>query len=185
VMGGLAGLSGLGGRLTNAFGGEGSTGGSANTQKAAPVPAVRFSPDQEGYFVAEFFAGDDFEIAKSINRGERGYVGEGGMAVSKLSTGSSAESATALEVWLFEKSQITTRTQHLLSPHLFQSGEWDRSKLESDDPKPLEASKGLMFRLEGEEAVLNCRITDVGFMESGPPQSVFRHLRLEMVSEVK
>ena len=107
------------------------------------------------------------------------------MAVSKLSTGSSAESATALEVWLFEKSQIATRTQHLLSPHLFQSGEWDRSKLEPDDPKPLEARKGLVFRLEGAEAVLNCRITDVEFMQSGPPQSVFRHLRLEMMSEVR
>lgn len=185
VMGGLAGLSGLGGRFSTAFGGEGSQGGSAKAQKAAPAPSVRFSPDREGYFVAEFFAGDDFEIAKSINRGERGYVGEGGMAVSKLSTGSSADSATALEVWLFEKSQITTRTQHLLSPHLFQSDEWDRSKLEPDDPKPLEAQKGLTFRLEGEEAILHCRITDVEFMQSGPPQSVFRHLRLEMMTEVK
>jgi len=173
--------SSLIGRLTNAFGGETPSGATAKPQRST----VNFSPDDEGYFVAEFYAGDDFEIAKSINRGEQGYIGEGGMAVSKLNTGANAETATALEVWLFEKSQISTRAQHLLSPHLFQSGEWDRAKLEAGDPPPLEARKGLTFRLDGEEAVLHCRITDVDFMETGPPQSAFRRLRLEMVSEVK
>ena len=185
VIRGFAGLTKLGRWVSNAFVGESRHGGSTKIQEAAPAPPVRFSPDQEGSFVAEFFVGHDFEIAKSINRGERDYVGEGGMAVSKLSTGSNAETVTALEVWLFEKNQITTRTQHLLSPHLFQSDKWDRAKLEADDPQPLEARKGLTFRLEGEEAVLNCRITDVEFLESEAAQSIFRRLRLEMVSKVK
>ncbi len=70
------------------------------------------------------------------------------------------------------KRRFVTRTTfwivpwHLLSPHLFRSGEWDRSKLEAKDPQPLEATKGLTFKLEGEETVLHCRITDVEYLAS-------------------
>ncbi len=142
-----------------------------------------FSPDNEGYFTAEFLAGDDFEEARSINKG-REYLGEVGMAVSKLNTGEGAYTVSALEVWLFEKSQITTHTQHLLTPHLFQTGEWDHSQVQAEDPPPLLARAGLVFQLKGAEADLHCRITDVEYMASGPDQSAFRSLRLELVPKV-
>ena len=133
--------------------------------------------------MAEFLAGDDFEVAHSVNRG-RDYLGEVGMAVSKLNSGQGAYDVSALEVWLFEKSQITTRTQHLLSPHLFQSGDWDPDRLEKGDPPPIQADEGRVFHLQGKEADLHCRITKVTYRAVDPTQSAFQSLRLELVPEV-
>lgn len=177
----LSGLPGLS-RFTDRFGDGPES--RPDRPGSRPSKAFQFNPEAEGYFIAEFLAGNEAEVARSINRG-RDYLGEMGMAVSKLNTGDGPFGVTALEVWLFEKSQITTHTQHLLSPHLFQSGDWDQSRLESGDPTPLLVREGLVFHLEGKDANLHCRVSEVEYSEKGPSQSVFRRLRLELVPEVK
>ncbi len=107
-----------------------------------------------------------------------GYLGECGMGISETLGGDDSR-VTALEVWLFDKSDIRTQACVLMSEHAH------------DDPaiysrliargQGLLARPGQTFTIESESLQLVGRIQSVAYADDDvPPQSVFKEVKVSL-----
>ncbi|MCS7178885.1 MAG: hypothetical protein RML46_09910 [Anaerolineae bacterium] len=137
----------------------------------APPPHLQFS--------TTYILGDDhYDPSFSIERGAE-FLGECGVGISEAIGVGDPKKVTALEVWMFDKSDIRTVTKVLASGFAYQDPAL-RAKLAAKGEIVL-ATPGAEVLLETTALFLRARVVD---MEYGtgqlPPESFFQRISLEL-----
>ncbi|HSN78448.1 MAG TPA: hypothetical protein VL334_25545 [Anaerolineae bacterium] len=144
----------------------------------APGPtAERSSAGQE--FTAAFHQGDvAYDQSFDIEGPDGSYWGECGMTMSEAVHGD-PERATALEVWLFDKSDIRTVTKVLMSDYAY-GNQALREKLSSRGDAVLLAPD-LGFVLDAQTLRLMGKIVELEYDDSqAPARGTIRRLRVQL-----
>jgi len=121
---------------------------------------------------------ESFSI-EAPNRGE--FYGECGINIAEHVNRYDPGKVSALEVWLFDKSDIHTMTGVLLSPYSFQN-EVERSKLKSKG-EAVQVDEDASLTLETQQLKLRVRVlsTQPGYDPALPTNSFFEHVVLELI----
>ncbi|MCS7222117.1 MAG: hypothetical protein RML36_01310 [Anaerolineae bacterium] len=106
------------------------------------------------------------------------YEGDCGMGVSETLEGDD-DRVTALEVWLFDKSDIRTQTYVLASEYAY-SDPMLRKRLSTHGPE-VPARPGETFTIEGKSLVLVGKVLSVTYANAEErPQSVFEEVQVSL-----
>ena len=149
---------------------------------AAPAPAPGPAAERSGggqEFTAVFSQGDvAYDQSFDIEGPDGSYWGECGMSMSEMVQGD-PERATALEVWLFDKSDIRTVTKVLMSDYAY-GNQALREKLSSRGDAVLLAPD-LGFVLDAQTLRLMGKIVELEYDDSqAPARSTIRKLRVQL-----
>lgn len=165
--------------------------GAAQSPTPASPPAVSLdeplarSPLGFGKKLAEFDAvyhrGDaDYDEAFVVDgdTGGAGFRGECGMGIA-MPLDSESTQATALEVWLFDKSNIRTVTTVLASDYAYNMPSLQERLAERGDI--LLAAPNQVFTIEAKTLVLQGEVTSLTYVEGAKePRSVFDDLAVHL-----
>lgn len=170
--------------------------GQAPAMNAAPVAAVAATTAARpgatsiskslGTFAATYkFGEDNYDTSFTLetNRGE--FLGETGMGSSETVGEGKPDKVTAFDIWLFDKTDVRTVTQILMSEAAF-NNQATRQRLATKGELVL-AEKGKTVRLETATLVVDCEIVDLVYASTPglPPNSHFQKLIVEMVPSQK
>lgn len=149
---------------------------------AAAASAVAVSPERSSAgqeFSAVFHQGDiSFDQSFDIEGSDGTYWGECGMTTSETVQGD-PERVTALEVWLFDKSDIRTVTKVLMSDYAY-GNQALREKLSSRGDAVLMAPD-LGFVLDAQTLRLMGKIVEMEYDDSqAPARGTIRRLRVQL-----
>jgi hypothetical protein len=123
-------------------------------------------------FVATYRVGEEtYDESFSIESPEGDFLGECGMAISQTLAEGAPNRATALEVWLFDKSDIRTVTQVLMSEWAYADPEL-RAALSAKGELAL-AGPGHEAILETERLRVKATMREVSYGSEQPPESYF------------
>jgi hypothetical protein len=147
----------------------------------APAPASGPAAERSGgqEFAAVFSQGDvAYDQSFDIEGPDGSYWGECGMSMSEMVQGD-PERTTALEVWLFDKSDIRTVTKVLMSDYAYGNPAL-REKLSSRGDAVLLAPD-LGFVLDAQTLRLMGKIVELEYDDSqAPARSTIRKLRVQL-----
>lgn len=155
--------------------------GAPTAAEAMPSLATA-GPPPLGHFVTTYNLGHDtYDESFSIETPMGEFLGECGVGISEtLGTGSPAQ-VTALEVWLFDKSDIRTVTKVLMSQHAYYDDAL-RAKLASKGD-PVLADVGQDIVLETSSLRVEAKVMDMEYDGVDlSPQSYFTKLTMELVA---
>ncbi len=145
----------------------------------APERELRFR-EKLGSFTPTFRRGieeytENFDLAAPDGSE---YEGDCGMGISETLEGDD-DRVTALEVWLFDKSDIRTQTYVLASEYAHGDPAL-RTRLSSHGPE-VPARPGETFTIESKSLVLLGKVLSVTYADEGePPQSVFEEVKVSL-----
>ncbi len=124
---------------------------------------------------------DSFDIENT--NGE--FLGECGVTVAEYIGAGDPPSATAFNVWVFDKQDVATVTKVVMSDHAFYD-EALNAKLALSGERVL-AQDGETIVLETTSLIINAQITemDYGGDTGFPPQSYFDHFTIEIRAWVR
>jgi hypothetical protein len=144
------------------------------------APGPDPSPDQAGReYSAIFHQGDvDYDQSFDIEASDGSYWGECGLTVSELVNGD-PNRVTALEVWLFDKSDIRTVTKVLMTDFAY-GNQALRDKLSSKGDALL-LSPDMGFVLDAQTLRLMGKVLALEYDDGdGPPRSTIRKLSVQL-----
>lgn len=164
--------------------------GYAATTAASPdlSGANRPQPVAAGYggdqaivheFTPTFHQGDiEYDQSYDIDAADGSYLGECGLTMSEL-VGGDPNRVTALEVWLFDKSDIRTVTKVLMTDFAY-GNQALRDKLSSKGDALL-LSPDMGFVLDAQTLRLMGKVVAIEYDDTAaPPRSTLRRLSLEL-----
>ncbi|MER3458517.1 MAG: hypothetical protein C4309_07720 [Chloroflexota bacterium] len=148
---------------------------------AGSGPVVR-STTPVGQFTTTYeFGNDSYDDSNTIESENGEFLGEYGISIAEAIGVGEPRKVTALEVWLFDKNDIRTVTQVLMSEHAYYDDAF-RAKLAPKGEAVL-ARVGETLVLETASLTLHARVVDLEYREGNlPPQSVFERVTLEMTA---
>jgi len=152
----------------------------------APLPRARKAPPstigvQE--FTATYNLGDsEYDQSFTIEDAAGNYRGECGIGVAEK-VGGAVGPATALEVWLFDKSDIRTVTKLLLTDYAY-NNQSIRSRLATKGDIVL-AMPGQSFVLETQSLMAAAEITELNYATADPPRSSIARLTVKLRIQAK
>jgi hypothetical protein len=114
------------------------------------------------------------------------FLGECGVGISETIGAGDPDKVTAFEVWLFDKSDIRTITQVLMSEHAYQDDAL-RARLASKGEAVL-AQPGAPFMLETTGLQVRVDVTELIYgegEEDAPAKSFFDKLTVELAAMTK
>jgi Flp pilus assembly protein TadG len=150
--------------------------------RAAPPPATQTL----GTFAATYKFGDDsYDTSFTLETPRGEFLGECGMGISELIGEGKPDKVTAFDVWLFDKTDVRTVTQILMSEHAFNDLTL-RNRLAPKGELML-AEKGKHLLLETATLRVDAEIVDLTYASTPglPPNSHFQRLIVEMVANQK
>jgi hypothetical protein len=164
---------------------EGSARPIERTAPAAAVQqAVQDQVDDVGAVpVARFhttysYGHDAYDDSFSIENTNAEFLGECGVGIAESIGGDMPKRVTALEIWLFDKSDIRTITKVLMSDHAF----FDDALKAKLAPKgePVLARESETVVLETASLIINAEITEMAYGTDAqvPPQSYFDRITI-------
>jgi hypothetical protein len=132
-------------------------------------------------FMTTYQLGNDlFDDSFSIDSPAGEFLGECGVGISETIGVGEPKRVTAYEVWLFDKNDIQTVTQVLMSEHAY-SDETTRQRLAAKGD-PILAEPGRELVLETATLRLVARVVDMSYGSNAMPEdSFFDRLTLELV----
>ena len=139
-----------------------------------------------GTFAATYkFGEDNYDTSFTLETARGEFLGETGMGSSETIGEGKPDKVTAFDVWLFDKTDVRTVTQILMSDAAF-NDQATRQRLATKGELVL-AEKGKTVRLETATLVVNCEIVDLVYASTPglPPNSHFQKLIVEMVPSQK
>lgn len=143
-------------------------------------------PGGLGHFVASYTLGNDnYDTSFSLETGRQEFLGECGMGISETVGEGKPDKVTAFDLWLFDKADVRTVTQILMSEHAF-NDQGLRAKLAAKgELVPVE--KGKTITIETQSLRLNAQIIELVYATSPnyPPNSHFQKLTVEIVPSLK
>lgn len=148
----------------------------------APVPLTK----SLGTFAATYkFGEDNYDTSFTLETGRGEFLGETGMGSSETIGEGKPDKVTAFDVWLFDKTDVRTVTQILMSESAF-NDQGTRQRLATKGELVL-AEKGKHVRLETATLAVDAEIVDLVYASTPglPPNSHFQKLIVEMVPAQK
>jgi hypothetical protein len=152
----------------------------------APAPAPTTTPGGLGRFVPSYTLGNDnYDTSYSLESSRGEFLGECGMGISETIGEGKPDKVTAFDLWLFDKADVRTVTQILLSEHAFKDQNL-RTKLSAKGEAIL-AEKGKTLHLETASLRVDAQIVELVYATnpSLPPNSHFQKLIVEIVPTLK
>jgi hypothetical protein len=150
---------------------------------AVPPPADSGIP---GRFLASYTAGmDNFDSSYPLETPRQGFLGECGIGVSETVGDGLPDKVTAFDLWLFDKTDVRTVTQILMSDYAFNDA-GVRAKLQTKG-EAVRAAKDQVYTLETQSLRIEARIQDLVYATnpSLPPNSYFQKLVVELATHIK
>ncbi len=147
---------------------------------AAPAPTT--SAGELGRFVPTYTLGNDnYDTSFSLETAKGEFLGECGMGVSETIGEGKPDKVTAFDVWLFDKADVRTVTQILMSDYAFKDPTI-RTKLATKGEAIL-AEKGKTLHLETRSLAIDAHVVELVYATnpSLPPNSHFQKLVVEIV----
>ncbi len=133
-----------------------------------------------GSYATSYTFGDDFfDPSFSIEKGSD-FLGECGIGISETVGAGSPKKVTALEAWLFDKSDIRTVTTVLASDYAFDDEALSAKLAAKGDIKRIKP--GMEFELETTALKVFVRVKDVEYADEPdyPPNSIFKKVSVEL-----
>jgi len=154
-------------------------------EEAPREPRAEYAPSMEMPVLAQFMTtytlGNDlYDDSFSIDSQAGEFLGECGVGISETIGVGEPKKVTAFEVWLFDKNDIQTVTQVLMSQHAY-ADESTRQRLAAKG-EPVLAEPGREMHLETATLKLIARVVDMSYGAGAlPPESFFDRMTLELV----
>jgi hypothetical protein len=148
-------------------------------QEAEPaLPAL-------GHFVTSYSLGNDtYDESFSIETSAGEFLGECGVGISETIGSGDPDKVTAFEVWLFDKNDIRTVTQVVMSDHAFSDPDLRASLAPKGEAVLAEVSKPMV--LETATLRLDVLITEMSYGSGAlPTNSFFDRMTVELVARAK
>ncbi len=139
-----------------------------------------------GTFAATYkFGEDNYDTSFTLETTRGEFLGETGMGSSETVGEGKPDKVTAFDIWLFDKTDVRTVTQILMSEAAY-NNQATRQRLATKGELLL-AEKGKTVRLETATLVVDCEIVDLVYASTPglPPNSHFQKLIVEMVPSQK
>ncbi|MBI5302316.1 MAG: hypothetical protein HY868_09270 [Chloroflexi bacterium] len=139
-----------------------------------------------GRFVPSYTLGNDnYDTSYSLETPRGEFLGECGMGISERLGEGKPDKVTAFDLWLFDKADVRTVTQILMSEHAFKDQAL-RAKLQTKGEAVL-AEKGKVIHLETQSLGISAHIVELIYATnpSLPTNSHFQKLIVEIVPEFK
>ncbi len=164
-------------------------GGGAGTAPAAAA-YVAAEEDITTVPIARFhttytYGNDTYDDSFSIENAAGEFLGECGVGIAETIGGDMPKKVTALEIWLFDKSDIRTITKVAMSDHAF----FDDALKAKLAPKgePVLARESETIVLETASLIINAEITDMqyGSDHDLPSQSYFDRITIALSAWAK
>ncbi|MGQ9553608.1 MAG: hypothetical protein ACUVWR_05800 [Anaerolineae bacterium] len=159
-----------------------ATAPSRTTTSAAIVPG-----QVVGNFLATYRHGaaESFDTSYSIETDDGEFLGECGVGVAETVGESSPERACAMEIWLFDKSDIRTATKLIVSDYAMQDNEIREAI--AGRGEVTRAQSGQTIKLDTAGLTLTVQVLDLKYAESpdAPPKSYFQELSIELTAVQK
>ncbi len=150
------------------------------------APTLPAHPGGLGRYVAAYQLGNDnYDTSFSLETPKQEFLGECGMGISETIGEGKPDKVTAFDVWLFDKGDVRTVTQVLMSEYAFNDPGL-RSKLLSKG-QPVLAEKGKMLRLETQSLIVDAQIIELVYAVNPnfAPNSHFQKLTVEVSPTLK
>ncbi len=152
----------------------------ASAQPAVPVATA--AKEHVGTYLVTYRHGPDepFDTSFSIEAEDGEFLGECGVGVAENIGDAVPERACAMEVWLFDKSDIHTPTKVLASEQAIRDAGMREILLSHGEVVP--ATPGQTFTLETADLLLEVEVMSCtyGAATDTPAQSFFQELDLEL-----
>lgn len=150
--------------------------------RAAAAPLAK----SLGTFAATYkFGEDNYDTSFTLETARGEFLGETGMGSSETIGEGKPDKVTAFDVWLFDKTDVRTVTQILMSEAAF-NDQGTRQRLATKGELVL-AEKGKRVRLETATLAVDAEIVDLVYASTPglAPNSHFQKLIVEMVPSQK
>jgi len=151
---------------------------------AAPAPTT--TAGGMGRFVPQYMLGNDnYDTSYSLETSRGEFMGECGMGISETIGEGKPDKVTAFDLWLFDKADVRTVTQILMSDFAYKD-QTLRTKLATKGEAVL-AERGKTVHLETHSLSIDAHIVELVYANnpSFPPNSHFQKLVVEIVPTVK
>ena len=139
-----------------------------------------------GRFVASYALGNDnYDTSFSLETPRQEFLGECGMGISETIGEGKPDKVTAFDLWLFDKADVRTVTQIIMSEYAF-NDQGLRAKLAAKGEAIL-AEKGKIVALETQSLRIAAQIVELVYANNpgSPPNSHFQKLTVEIVPSLK
>ncbi|MBN1642510.1 MAG: hypothetical protein JXA09_14840 [Anaerolineae bacterium] len=138
-----------------------------------------------GHFVTGYALGDDtYDESFSIETSAGEFLGECGVGISETIGEGEPDRVTAFEVWLFDKNDIRTVTQVLMSEHAYNDPDIRASLAPKGEAVLARVNEPLV--LETATLRLDVLVTEMVYGSGAlPPNSFFDRLTVELVARGK
>lgn len=154
--------------------------------RAAPPPRAAPTGKSLGTFAATYKFGDDnYDTAFTLETTRNEFLGECGMGISETVGEGKPDKVTAFDLWLFDKTDVRTVTQILMTEHAY-TDQGLRARLAQKGELEL-AEKGKHILLETATLRVDATIVDLVYASTPglPPNSHFQKLIVEMTAAQK
>jgi len=121
--------------------------------------------------------GMEFERTFALEDQKGNYFGDCGVGAAAF-VGEDTQRVNALEVWLFDKSDIRTETKVLMSQHAYDD-EATREELAAKG-EPTLAAPGVTFSLVGHSLRARGEVEEVEYLPGEPPNSAFARVSIRL-----
>jgi hypothetical protein len=148
-------------------------------QPSAPVGGL-------GHFVPQYTLGNDnYDTSYSLETPRGEFLGECGMGISETIGEGKPDKVTAFDLWLFDKADVRTVTQILMSEYAF-NDQTLRTKLSTKGEAVL-AEKGKTLQLETQSLSITAQVVELVYAANPnyPPNSHFQKVIVEIIPTIK
>jgi hypothetical protein len=155
---------------------------------AAPTasPPATTTPGGLGRFVPSYTLGNDnYDTSYSLETGRGEFLGECGMGISETIGEGKPDKVIAFDLWLFDKADVRTVTQILMSEYAFKD-QTLRTKLATKG-EAIQVEKGKTLHFETASLRVDAQIVELVYATNPnyPPNSHFQKLLVEIVPSLK
>ncbi len=155
-------------------------------ERVSPAPQPITAPGGLGHFVPQYTLGNDnYDTSYSLETPRGEFLGECGMGISETIGEGKPDKVTAFDLWLFDKADVRTVTQILMSDYAF-NDQTLRTKLATKGEAVL-AERGKTIKLETQSLAITAQIVELVYATNPnyPPNSHFQKLIVEIVPTTK
>ncbi len=158
----------------------------ASSSAPAAASAAAAKTAGMGKHLATFTLGNDnYDTSFSLESPQKDFMGECGMGISETIGEGKPDKVTAFDLWLFDKGDVRTVTQILMSEYAY-NDQAMRAKLAAKGAAVL-AEKGKTISLDTASLRLNAKILEIAYANTPgtPANSHFQKLSVEIVPSLK
>ena len=135
-------------------------------------------------WTGQFTIGQDaYDESFTVETAEGDFLGECGMGILEGFASGSPKKVIAVDVWLFDKTDIRTVSVPVMSKFAFEDDVL-RNKLPPDS-NPVLAAEGQTFEIETTALLVKAKIDEVVYGEDKPEMSYFDSLKVSLTAFLK